>query len=233
MFEEEFIISEESSYPSIEEDVSPVYNKHYIKLDKSNHIISGWSDGPHPEIDTTNAICINDQGGYQFRLFPDGEENPPLYNEDFLPLYKYEDGEILPLTKVEKNILKTVTDNKNLSNIKLQLVVDSKKLLQQYLEQNPLIWTDGKAYSVTQEKQALLTEQLALYAMDSNTTLYWNASGEPCKPWSITVLASLAKAIANYVRPYVQYQQHKESEINSAATAEEARSIVIDYSTLK
>lgn len=210
----------------------PVYNKHYILINSSNYIIDGWSNGTHPEKEIINAICINQQGGYQFRLFPDGEENPSLFDNNFIPLYKYEDGEIRPLTKVEKTIYQTLQDNKNLPVIKLQLITDSKKLLAQYLESHPFIWTDKKAYSVTQEKQALLTEQLALYAMDPNTTLYWNASGEPCKVWPIASLASLAKSIADYVRPFVQYQQHIETEINQASTAEEARAITIDYSTV-
>ncbi len=213
----------------IEEEIPQFYNKHYIIVDKSNNVISGWSDGPHPEKDITNAICINEQGGYQFCLFADGEENPPLFDNDFLPIYKYENEKIIPLTQIEKNILKTLKEDRNLPIIKSQLIVDSKKQLEQFLAEHPLIWTDKKPYSVTQEKQSLLTEQLALYAMDSNIPLYWNASGEPCKIWPIASLASLAKAIAEYVRPYVQYQQHKESEINSAETADEARNIVIDY----
>lgn len=225
----EFLEEQEQQKPML---LEPFYNKHYITIDNSNNIISGWSDGPYPDKDTTDAICISEKGGYQFRLFTEGEENPNLFDIDRTPLYKYEDGEIRKLTKVEKNIFKTLRDNKNLPSIKLQLITDSKKLLSQYLEQNPLIWTDKKAYSVTTEKQALLTEQLALYAMDPETTLYWNASGEPCHQWPIASLSALAKAIANYVRPFVQYQQHIETEINDATTAEEARSIKIDYSSV-
>lgn len=208
------------------------YNQHYIEVDSSNNVISGWSNGPYPNRDISKAICINKQGGYQFRLSPNGEENPPLFDTNGIPSYKYEDGEIRPLTKVEKTIYQTLQDNKNLPAIKLQLIAGSKKQLAQYLEQNPFIWTDKKAYSVTQEKQALLTQQLALYAMDPDTTLYWNASGEPCKVWPIASLSSLAKSIGNYVRPLVQYQQHVETEINQASTAEEARAIVVDYSTV-
>ena len=65
-----------------------MYNKHYITTDAQGLITSGWSDGPHPDRDATNAICINEQGGYQFRLFPGGEENPPLYTMDGVPLYR-------------------------------------------------------------------------------------------------------------------------------------------------
>ena len=78
------------------------YNKHYITVDDQNRITGGWSDGPHPDRDTTGAICINEQGGYQFRLCPDGEENPALYEwEHMTPLYKYENGEVIRRTKEE------------------------------------------------------------------------------------------------------------------------------------
>lgn len=209
-----------------------LYNKHYITVDDRGRITDGWSDGPCPNKDISKAICINEQGGYQFRLFHDGEENPTLFDADGVPIYKYEDEEILPLTEVEKNIYKTIQENKQLSTIKIQLITDSKKQLAEYLSQHPLVWTDNKIYSVTQEKQTLLTQQLALYAMDEDTKLYWNSSGEECRVWPIASLAALAKAIANYVRPYVRYQQQKESEINSAETVDEARNIVIDYDTL-
>ena len=77
------------------------YNKHYIKPDSSNRIIGCWSDGPHPDRDTTNAICISDKGGYQFRLFPDGEENPPIYDADGIPLYKWDGQAVVKRTAEE------------------------------------------------------------------------------------------------------------------------------------
>lgn len=65
------------------------YNKHYIAVDDQGRITDGWSDGPHPEKDTTGAICITAQGGYQFRLWDKGEENPTLYDMDGIPLWKW------------------------------------------------------------------------------------------------------------------------------------------------
>ena len=214
------------------EDLSTFYNRHYILLDTTDNIIDGWSDGPFPDKDISQAICVNEQGGYQFRLFPDGEENPPLFDIDGTPLYKYEDKQIRELNAIEKHIYKTKQENKNLPSIKSQLIVESKNQLAQFLAHHPLIWSDSKAYSVTQEKQALLTEQLGLYTIDQSMPLYWNASGEECQQWEITKLASLAKAIASYVRPYVRYQYQKEKEIQLAETAEEARAIKVDYSEI-
>ena len=77
------------------------YNKHYIKPDSYNRIIDCWSDGPHPDCDTADAICINEQGGYQFRLFPDGEENPSLYDAEGIPLYKWNRQAVVKRTAEE------------------------------------------------------------------------------------------------------------------------------------
>lgn len=76
-------------------------NKHYIELDSKRRIIAGWSDGPNPDRDTSNAICINQEGGYQFRLKPNGEENPPLFTLDGIPLYWWNAKEAVSRTEQE------------------------------------------------------------------------------------------------------------------------------------
>jgi len=77
------------------------YNKHYIKTRDDGAIIDCWSNGPHPDRDTTNAICISDKGGYQFRFTPDGEENPPIYDADGIPLYKWDGQAVVKRTAEE------------------------------------------------------------------------------------------------------------------------------------
>ena len=77
------------------------YNKHYILVDSESRIIDGWSDGLFPDKPTEGAVCINEQGGYQFRLFPDGEENPALRDETGAHLWKYADG-VTATTEEEK-----------------------------------------------------------------------------------------------------------------------------------
>lgn len=84
-----------------EPDFEPVYNKHYIIVDDQNRVTNGWSDGPCADRDTTGAVCINAQGGYQFRLFLHGEENPPLYDMDGVPLYKWDGEKVLSRTPDE------------------------------------------------------------------------------------------------------------------------------------
>lgn len=76
------------------------YNKHYITIDDQSRIISGFSDAFRQPTDTD--ICINEQGGYQFRLFPGGEENPPLFDWDnMLPLYRWDGSQVVKRTKEE------------------------------------------------------------------------------------------------------------------------------------
>lgn len=78
------------------------YNRHYIIIRPfDNAIIDAWSDGPRPTKDTTDAICIIKNGGYQLRFteayMGDGEmptlreteENPPLFTEDGIPIWTW------------------------------------------------------------------------------------------------------------------------------------------------
>lgn len=76
------------------------YNKHYITVDERGRIVDGFSDAFRKPSDTD--ICINEQGGYQFRLFPGGEENPFLLERTYMiPLYKYENGTVVKRTEAE------------------------------------------------------------------------------------------------------------------------------------
>lgn len=78
-----------------------VTNKHYIITDGKGRVLDGWSDGPQAGRDLAGAVCINEQGRYQFRLFPGGEENPVLYTMDGVPLYKWDGESVLARTEDE------------------------------------------------------------------------------------------------------------------------------------
>lgn len=82
-------------------DFELTYNRHYITIDTQNRVTDAWSDGPHPDRDTAGAICINEEGGYQFRLYPGGEENPSMYTMDGIPLYKWDGEQVVRRTEKE------------------------------------------------------------------------------------------------------------------------------------
>ena len=75
------------------------YNKHYITVDDAGRILDGFSDAFSDPGE--NDICINERGGYQFRIFPGGEENPRLREGHGVPLYKYVGGAVIERTRKE------------------------------------------------------------------------------------------------------------------------------------
>lgn len=106
-------------------EVEEFYNHHYITIRYDSAITAAWSDGPHPEKDITNAICINEQGGYQFRLYPGGEENPNLYDMDGIPLYKWDGENVIRRTEeeIEEERLSILNSSSvKIAEIKQQLI---------------------------------------------------------------------------------------------------------------
>lgn len=120
-----------------------------------------------------------------------------------------------------------------LSPLKMAKITESKTKLAEWLAANPMTYTDGKYYSVTEEKQALLNGNLASYerakSMGIDYDLKWNATEQPCEPWSYTDLLTLSLNIASYVAPKVSKQQLLEVQIRNCETVEELDAIVIDY----
>ena len=76
-----------------------VYNKHYITADESGRVTDAFSDAFRKPTETD--ICINERGGYQFRLSPGGRENPTLYEEHGIPIYQHENGAVVRRTSEE------------------------------------------------------------------------------------------------------------------------------------
>lgn len=115
-------------------------------------------------------------------------------------------------------------------------ISESKTTLSDYLASHPLQWTDGKYYSVTSEKQALLTSNLSLYQLavsnGQSFTLKWNTTGDECTVWEYDDLATLALAIGTYVQPFVSHQQELELTIKACTTMEELDAIEINYDSV-
>ena len=121
----------------------------------------------------------------------------------------------------------------NISAVRLAKVEESKTKLAEWLANNPLLFSDGKYYSVTEEKQSLLNSNIASYeraeALGVEYPLKWNSTGEECVEWSYTDLVTLSLTIAAYVAPKVSHQQSIEIQIKACETAEELEGIVISY----
>ena len=121
----------------------------------------------------------------------------------------------------------------DISAEKLAKIEASKTKLAEWLANNPLLYSDGKYYSVTEEKQSLLNSNIVSYerakALGIDYPLKWNSTGEECVEWSYTDLVALSLTIAAYVAPKVSKQQSIEISIKSCENTEDLDRIVISY----
>ena len=138
---------------------------------------------------------------------------------------------IVDTTIIEKPddsiILNDIEDFKNYK------IRQSKEILSEWLENNPMLYTDGKYYSVTAEKQSLLNGNLASYerakTVNVEYPLKWNSTGSECVSWDYTDLLALSLTIAGYVAPKVSKQQAIELQIKACESVDEINEIVINY----
>ena len=125
------------------------------------------------------------------------------------------------------------TEEESLEPLKEEKISTSKTALSTYLSEHPIQWSDGKYYSVTTEKQSLLTSNLALYQISAAAgqpfKLTWNSTGDECVEWTYENLAALALAIGAYVKPFVSRQQELELAIKECTTQAELDAIEITY----
>ena len=181
---------------------------------------------------TQNYICFAFQNEISVNDFSD-IKTFRMYSDDdmFLREYTLEDY------KLECNGNELYFKNKNevidLDALKADKIEMSKMTLAEWLENNPMTYIDGKMYSVTSEKQALLNGNLASYerakAVGVEYPLKWNSTGSECTPWDYTDLLTLSLTIAGYVAPKVSKQQEIELQIKAGTTVDELNEIVIDY----
>lgn len=181
---------------------------------------------------TQNYICFAFQNEASVDDFS-GVETFRMFSDDDMFLREYE----LDNYKLECNGNELYFKDKNevidLDALKADKIETSKTMLAEWLETHPMTYTDGKMYSVTSEKQALLNGNLASYerakAVNIEYPLKWNSTGSECVSWDYTDLLTLSLTIAGYVAPKVSKQQELELQIKACQTVDEVNEIVINY----
>jgi len=143
--------------------------------------------------------------------------------------YKKQFGE--SITVVEE-FVPPLLSGMTLTQLKIEKIIQSKQQLAEFLENNPLLY-NNEYYSVTQEKQSLLTSAIAAYQLKIQAgipaVLKWNTTGDVCREFTLEEITGLVVAITEYVQPRVEKQQALEVQINNCTTVEELDGIVIDY----
>lgn len=195
----------------------------YIYSKNTNNIIAKLSDN----IDVDEYLYYMTEESKSFLGYITNDIDFSDYKK-----YKVIDGEIIRKTPDEINPPPPYEINK----VKEELIYSSKTILSKYLQNNPLLFSDGKYYSVTQEKQNLLNNAITVYQMKTqlglSAELKWNSTGEECTEWTLESIVVLALSVAGYVEPLVAHQQSLEVQIKNCLTREELESIGIDYETV-
>lgn len=209
--------------PETEPNFEPVYNRHCIITDAQGCVMDGWSDGPHPERDTADAICINQQGGYQFRLFPGGEENPQLYTMDGIPLYRWDGAQVLPRTQEEIEADR-VPPLESVQAVKLaELSATCNAAITAGCD---VILAGGTAghISLTAEDQINLTNACA--AVDAGTEAYpYHLDGELCALYQAADVLAMGRAATAHKLYHTTYYNHLAAWVRRCETAEEVQAI--------
>lgn len=129
-------------------------------------------------------------------------------------------------------------DTATLEQLKDYQVTKSKENLEAYLLANPITSSCHggveKQYTITKEKQALLTQEIAIVQMAIQAGIEyqpsWNAAGEACTyDWTLEELKQLAFEAVMVVKPLVSHQQTIEAQINAAQAKEDVLAVSIEY----
>ena len=151
-----------------------------------NNIITGWSIGGY----IPNGIDVSEIPEY---IQNSNELNKWCYVED---KDFYENPDYTP-----PDLITPLKESK---------IAESKEKLADWLQNNPMLYADGKYYSATAEKQSFLNGNLASYERAKipgiDYPLKWNSTGAECESWNYNDLTSLSLAIAEYVAPKVAMQ---------------------------
>ena len=204
-------------------DETAAYNRHYITTRPDGAITGAWSDGPHPKKDTTDAICINEQGGYQFRLILNGEqaeENPPIYTMDGIPLYKWDGEQVVRRTEEEIEADRAAVHPLDELRAVKKEEIGAACTAAIYAG----VSVGESHYSLTEHDQMELTAQYTLVKEGAPAVPY-HADGELCRMYPADEFTALARAATAHVFYHRTYCNHVNAWI-ARAQAEELDGIV-------
>ena len=157
-----------------------------------------------------------------------------IYNNG-VPLYRMKNGKPAARTKTEMDAdtLEIVVKPLIISKIR-----ETKAALSSFIAENPISSTAhggaAASYSVTEEKQLLLTNAILMTQGAASAgiphEISWNATGQPSEAWTLAELQQLALEISAHVKPLISHQQALEVALNGCVTVEAVEAVEIDYS---
>lgn len=213
---------------------STIYNASIFRY--GNRCNIEFEDVVPKEIDTTIFKLVTSQGDIY------GEYSGYSY------VYKKSDAELI-LSKIDEQYIEPSSDKENNptpytpteEDITTQLIQyreikqnNNKHLLEDFLENNPILWEDGKLYGITQADQNEMIADKTAYELkhslgDTSWKLEWHPIKSACREFSMEEFIGLLNAIVNFVYPYRRLLEEYKERIYNGKTIEELEAIDLIY----
>lgn len=130
------------------------------------------------------------------------------------------------------NYEKSLTQETNLDEIKKYIILQTKNLLEEFLDDNPILF-EGRYYNVSSNAQGHLASVIkaaeSAQELGIPYTPMWNAVGYQREYYSLKTLKTLFIEIQKYVLQFVVQQQEMELQILSFKNKEELLNFNIIY----
>ena len=121
-----------------------------------------------------------------------------------------------------------------LEEYKEERQLENKAKLAEFLKANPILWTDGLYYGVTQEDQNEMNLDFTTYQLkqtlgDTEWKLQWHSIKSVCRDFTMEEFCGLLNTIIEFVYPYRQLEMQYKEAIYNATTKEEIDAVNIVY----
>ncbi|EHG33518.1 hypothetical protein [Enterocloster clostridioformis] len=203
-----------TTYENYTDIVSRSIDKVTILVKKAEEIPSFDEDGQ----DITASIVTNE----------------PQEIELIVVVLKYEDPTKVIVEQLNQQINPTIdVETCSLDDLKMFVQKKNSDSLEIFLENNPLLYTDGKYYGVSKVDRDEMSQQYLAYQLNKTINpnaediVKWHSKGTKCTPMSVSDFSTLALAVYAYTEPYYEEMQTIKESIMSASTKDEVLSIKI------
>lgn len=207
----------------------------------------GWRLNPHLmvnieltaiEIDNVPEYIVPHKYMYrdgEFSLLPEYEKT-----EDETKIDKLEENyENLSndMTKLSSTVYGVDPSTLTLDEYKTYLRDKNNLALADFLDKNPMEWTDGKRYSASKEDQSLIINNFNAYQLQVSAgvsaKLEWNSADSMCREFTVDEYCALMGALYGYAKKMVKLCQWYKVNIINAITRVDLESIKLEYSIEK
>ena len=147
----------------------------------------------------------------------------PMSNSQKILSYEKLQQEIQKQANAVKVLDRQVNQSINITELSLDAAKDfrqqeNKQILKAFLDENPVLWSDGNYYGISEQDQNEMITNLTLYNLKQSTghtdwKLEWHDKKKSCREFTVEEFHSLINTIIDFVYPYRKLQEYYKEKI--------------------